>query len=199
MGRTRLALWLQTLMQIGTGIAATTIYSPTLFADAGWGGNKAHWFTALNATVGVLGTTVSAFIRDPLGTRRMLFNGAAGQSACMFLSVSLISLLPPIHPNDICRELWHVSLCTIPQKSPNTAPLPSHSFSFSSSPLSSPPPGWSRPSITSRKSFPTNAVRKAMLGVWWAKLSDSALARCSIHLCLLLLGAMASTFMGVSI
>lgn len=115
MRRTQLALWLQTLMQIGTGIAATTIYLPTLFTDAGWGGNKAQWLAALDAIVGVLGTTVSALIRDPLGTRRMLFIDAARQSACIFLSVSLISPLPII-PNDICREVWHVSLSTILQK-----------------------------------------------------------------------------------
>ncbi|KAL2052944.1 hypothetical protein ABVK25_006885 [Lepraria finkii] len=92
MRQTQLALWLQTLMQIGTGIAATTIYLPTLFTDAGWGGNKAQWLAALNAIVGVLGTTVSAFIRDPLGTRRMLFIDAARQSACMFLSGGMARL-----------------------------------------------------------------------------------------------------------
>ena len=39
--RTQLAIWLPLFTQVGTGIAATTIYTPSLIQAAGWGEEKA--------------------------------------------------------------------------------------------------------------------------------------------------------------
>lgn len=77
----------QIIIQIGTGIATTTTSSPTLFAkNADESGTKPERLAALNAPVGILATTLSVFILDPLGTRRTFFNDAAGQRISVFVS-----------------------------------------------------------------------------------------------------------------
>jgi MFS family permease len=86
--RSQLALWLPLMVQIGTGISATTIYTPTLVAAAGWGPLKANWLSALNNTVGIVGTVVAMYIIDPLGRRKSLLWGSLAQSAVMWIIVS---------------------------------------------------------------------------------------------------------------
>ena len=83
--RTQLALWLPLFTQIGTGIAATTIYTPSLIHAAGWGNEKAEWLSALNNTVGILGTIISMYTIDPVGRRLTLLWGSLAQSACMWI------------------------------------------------------------------------------------------------------------------
>lgn len=65
--RTQLALWLPLFTQVGTGISATTIYAPSLIQQAGWGAEKAEWLSALNNTVGILGTVIAMLTIDPVG------------------------------------------------------------------------------------------------------------------------------------
>jgi MFS family permease len=89
--RAQLALWLPLMTQIGTGISATTIYTPTLVSAAGWGDVKSNWLSALNNTVGIGGTVIAMYIIDPLGRRKSLLIGSLAQSGTMWIIVSLKS------------------------------------------------------------------------------------------------------------
>lgn len=96
--RTQLALWLPLFTQVGTGIAATTIYTPTLIRQAGWGTEKALWLSALNNTVGVLGTVIAMYTIDPVGRRPTLLWGSLAQSACMWI-IGAMSVLTASRPS----------------------------------------------------------------------------------------------------
>lgn len=96
--RTQLALWLPLFTQVGTGIAATTIYTPTLIRQAGWGAEKALWLSALNNTVGVLGTVIAMYTIDPVGRRPTLLWGSLAQSACMWI-IGAMSVLTASRPS----------------------------------------------------------------------------------------------------
>lgn len=97
--RTQLALWLPLFTQVGTGIAATTIYTPSLIAAAGWAEEKAQWLSALNNTVGIVGTVIAMYTIDQVGRRRTLLWGSLAQSACMWIigSMSILTTTRPAH------------------------------------------------------------------------------------------------------
>ena len=71
---------------------ATTVYTPTIFKQAGYDTNKANWLSGLNNTIGIFGTLINAYIIDRLGRRKTLFIGAVGQCICMFLSGGFAAL-----------------------------------------------------------------------------------------------------------
>ena len=96
--RTQLALLLPLFTQVGTGIAATTIYAPALIQQAGWGEEKAEWLSALNNTVGILGTVISMLTIDPVGRRLTLLWGSLAQSACMWI-IGAMSVLTASRPD----------------------------------------------------------------------------------------------------
>jgi sugar porter (SP) family MFS transporter len=83
--RIQLAFWLQVLMQYGTGVAAVVIYSGTIFRTAGFDDTKSNWLSALNMTVGILGTAIAAFTIDRVGRRRTLYWGAVCLSIILFI------------------------------------------------------------------------------------------------------------------
>ncbi|KAF2085274.1 general substrate transporter [Saccharata proteae CBS 121410] len=95
--RTQLAIWLPLLTQIGSGISATTIYTPTLVSAAGWGDQKANWLSALNNTVGILGTVIAMYTIDPLGRRLSLLWGSLAQSIVMWIigAMSILTVSSP--------------------------------------------------------------------------------------------------------
>lgn len=95
--RTQLAIWLPLFTQVGTGISATTIYAPSLIQQAGWGAEKAEWLSALNNTVGILGTVIAMFTIDPVGRRPTLLWGSLAQSACMWI-IGAMSILTTTRP-----------------------------------------------------------------------------------------------------
>lgn len=45
--RVQLSIWLQ-IVQEWCGIAAITVYAPTIFAEAGYGARKSQWLSGLN-------------------------------------------------------------------------------------------------------------------------------------------------------
>ncbi|KJY02548.1 MFS sugar transporter like protein [Zymoseptoria brevis] len=95
--RAQLALWLPLFTQIGTGIAATTIYAPSLIQQAGWNAQKADWLSALNNTVGILGTIIAMYTTDPVGRRPTLLWSSLAQSACMWI-IGAMSILTTSRP-----------------------------------------------------------------------------------------------------
>lgn len=95
--RTQLAIWLPLFTQVGTGISATTIYAPSLIRQAGWGAEKAEWLSALNNTVGILGTVIAMYTIDPVGRRATLLWGSLAQSACMWI-IGAMSILTASRP-----------------------------------------------------------------------------------------------------
>jgi MFS family permease len=80
------------------GITAVVVYSPVIFAQAGYGPTKASWMSALNNTFGILGTFISAFLIDRFGRRKLLFWGSAGCSISMFLGGAFSKLVVD-HPD----------------------------------------------------------------------------------------------------
>lgn len=74
------------------------VYSPVIFAQAGYGQTKASWISALNNTFGILGTFISAFLIDRYGRRKLLYVGSAGCSICMFLGGAFSKLVAD-HPD----------------------------------------------------------------------------------------------------
>ena len=75
------------------GITAVVVYSPVIFAQAGYGHTKASWISALNNTLGIFGTFLSAFLIDRFGRRKLLYVGSAGCSICMFLGGAFSKLV----------------------------------------------------------------------------------------------------------
>ncbi|KAK8200720.1 hypothetical protein M8818_006035 [Zalaria obscura] len=96
--RTQIAIWLPLLTQIGCGISATTIYTPTLVSAAGWADEKANWLSALNNTVGILGTIIAMYTIDPVGRRMTLLWGALAQSVVMWI-IGAMSILTTSRPD----------------------------------------------------------------------------------------------------
>ncbi|BFZ65358.1 hypothetical protein YB2330_006524 [Saitoella coloradoensis] len=96
--RANLAMWLQILAQLGTGISATTVYSPVLFGQAGYGDVKARWLASLNNTVGIIGSIMNIITIDRLGRRKLLMGGAALLGVFMFLTGGF-SQATAMHPD----------------------------------------------------------------------------------------------------
>jgi len=90
--RANLAFWLQIMME-WNGITAVTVFSPTIYAQAGYDPEKAGWLSALTNTTGILGTVIAAMTIDRFGRRKVMFWGAAGLGVTMFLTGGFDRLL----------------------------------------------------------------------------------------------------------
>lgn len=90
--RANLAFWLQIMME-WNGITAVTVFSPTIYAQAGYGKTKSDWLSALTNTTGILGTIVAALTIDRFGRRKVMFVGAVCLGVTMFLTGGFDRLL----------------------------------------------------------------------------------------------------------
>lgn len=82
--RVQLVIWLQ-IIQEWVGIAAITVYQPTIFALAGYASIKSQWLSGLNNTFYMFSTLIAVFTLDSWGRRVTLFWGAVVQGIAMFL------------------------------------------------------------------------------------------------------------------
>ncbi|PFH50092.1 hypothetical protein AMATHDRAFT_145891 [Amanita thiersii Skay4041] len=96
--RVQLSIWLQ-IFQEWVGIAAITIYAPTIFAEAGYGARKSQWLSGLNDVTYMLSTFVAVVTIDRWGRRVGLWWGAVGQGISMFLAGGFARLLKN-HPEN---------------------------------------------------------------------------------------------------
>jgi MFS family permease len=89
--RAVLAFGIQMLVEVGTGIALTTIYAPTVFKQAGFSTAKTGWLTGLNGAMGLVGTAVAAFVCGRWGRRvnLMVGNALLGTWMWMYAGVGL--------------------------------------------------------------------------------------------------------------
>ncbi|TFY83473.1 hypothetical protein EWM64_g544 [Hericium alpestre] len=94
--RVQLSVWLQ-IVQEWVGIAAITVYAPTIFAQAGYGPRKSQWLSGLNDVTYMLSTLLAVFTIDRWGRRVGLWWGAIGQGVAMFLAGGFGALLKA-HP-----------------------------------------------------------------------------------------------------
>lgn len=83
--RVHLVIWLQ-IVQEWVGIAAITVYQPTIFSQAGFDTNKSNWLSGLNNIFYMLSTLVAVFTLDRWGRRISLYWGAVGQGIAIFLA-----------------------------------------------------------------------------------------------------------------
>ncbi|KAI1787416.1 general substrate transporter [Ganoderma leucocontextum] len=94
--RVQLSIWLQ-IVQEWVGIAAITVYAPTIFAEAGYGARKAQWLSGLNDITYMLSTLLAVATIDRLGRRVGLWWGAVGQGISLILAGAFARLLKD-HP-----------------------------------------------------------------------------------------------------
>ncbi|EGN94805.1 hypothetical protein SERLA73DRAFT_77542 [Serpula lacrymans var. lacrymans S7.3] len=66
--RVQLSIWLQ-IVQEWVGIAAITVYAPTIFAEAGYSPRKSQWLSGLNDITYMLSTLVAVVTIDRWGRR----------------------------------------------------------------------------------------------------------------------------------
>ncbi|KAL5498386.1 hypothetical protein ACEPAH_2528 [Sanghuangporus vaninii] len=89
--RVQLSVWLQ-IIQEWVGIAAVTVYAPTMFAQAGYGARKSEWLSGLNTITYCLSTFVAIATIDRFGRRWGLWVGAVLQGVAMFLAGAFAKL-----------------------------------------------------------------------------------------------------------
>ncbi|KAI0744478.1 general substrate transporter [Earliella scabrosa] len=90
--RVQLSIWLQ-IVQEWVGIAAITVYAPTIFAQAGYAARKSQWLSGLNNITYCLSTLLAVATIDRLGRRVGLWWGAIGQGIALFLAGAFSRLL----------------------------------------------------------------------------------------------------------
>lgn len=83
--RVHLVIWLQ-IVQEWVGIAAITVYQPTIFRQAGFTTDKSNWLSGLNNVFYMFSTLVAVFTLDRWGRRFSLYWGAIGQAIALFLA-----------------------------------------------------------------------------------------------------------------
>ncbi|KAA1475741.1 general substrate transporter [Dentipellis sp. KUC8613] len=94
--RVQLSVWLQ-IVQEWVGIAAITVYAPTIFAEAGYGARKAQWLSGLNDVTYMIATLFAVVTIDRWGRRVGLWWGAIAQGIALFLAGGFGALLKE-HP-----------------------------------------------------------------------------------------------------
>ncbi|TFK79381.1 general substrate transporter [Polyporus arcularius HHB13444] len=94
--RVQLSVWLQ-IVQEWVGIAAITVYAPTIFAEAGYSARKAQWLSGLNDVTYMISTLLAVVTIDRLGRRIGLWWGAVGQGISLILAGAFARLLKD-HP-----------------------------------------------------------------------------------------------------
>ncbi|KAK7445732.1 hypothetical protein VKT23_014727 [Stygiomarasmius scandens] len=90
--RVQLAIWLQ-IIQEWVGIAAITVYAPTIFAEAGYAARKSQWLSGLNDITYMLATLMAVVTIDRWGRRVGLWWGAVGQGISLILAGAFSRLL----------------------------------------------------------------------------------------------------------
>ncbi|KAI3607076.1 mfs monosaccharide [Moniliophthora roreri] len=90
--RVQLSIWLQ-IIQEWVGIAAITVYAPTIFAAAGYGARKSQWLSGLNNITYTISTLFAVVTIDRWGRRIGLWWGSVGQGIAMFLAGGFTRLL----------------------------------------------------------------------------------------------------------
>ncbi|KAL6303340.1 general substrate transporter [Sparassis latifolia] len=90
--RVQLSIWLQ-IVQEWVGIAAITVYAPTIFAEAGYGARKSQWLSGLNDITYMISTLLAVVTIDRLGRRVGLWWGAVGQGISLILAGAFTRLL----------------------------------------------------------------------------------------------------------
>ncbi|KAK0237232.1 general substrate transporter [Armillaria nabsnona] len=83
--RVQLSIWLQ-ILQEWVGIAAITVYAPTIFSQAGYGARKSQWLSGLNDVTYCLSTLFAIYTIDRWGRRIGLWWGAVGQGISIILA-----------------------------------------------------------------------------------------------------------------
>ncbi|KAF8882832.1 general substrate transporter [Infundibulicybe gibba] len=94
--RVQLSIWLQ-IIQEWVGIAAITVYAPTIFAEAGYGARKSQWLSGLNDVTYMIATLFAVVTIDRWGRRVGLWWGAVGQGVSLILAGAFARLLKD-HP-----------------------------------------------------------------------------------------------------
>ncbi|OBZ74782.1 Sugar transporter STL1 [Grifola frondosa] len=94
--RVQLSIWLQ-IIQEWVGIAAITVYAPTIFSEAGYGARKSQWLSGLNDITYMISTLLAVVTIDRLGRRVGLWWGAVGQGISLILAGAFSRLLKD-HP-----------------------------------------------------------------------------------------------------
>ncbi|KAI0321931.1 general substrate transporter [Amylostereum chailletii] len=95
--RVQLSIWLQ-IVQEWVGIAAITVYAPTIFAQAGYDSRKSQWLSGLNDVTYMIATLMAVVTIDRWGRRVGLWWGAIGQGIALFLAGGFGRLLKD-HPD----------------------------------------------------------------------------------------------------
>ncbi|KAE9390425.1 general substrate transporter [Gymnopus androsaceus JB14] len=90
--RVQLSIWLQ-IVQEWVGIAAITVYAPTIFAEAGYGARKSQWLSGLNDITYMIATLWNVLFIDRWGRRFGLWTGAVGQGVALILAGAFVRLL----------------------------------------------------------------------------------------------------------
>ncbi|KII90241.1 hypothetical protein PLICRDRAFT_108340 [Plicaturopsis crispa FD-325 SS-3] len=94
--RVQLSIWLQ-IIQEWVGIAAITVYAPTIFAEAGYGARKSQWLSGLNDITYMISTLFAVVTIDRWGRRVGLWWGSVGQGVSLILAGAFSRLLKD-HP-----------------------------------------------------------------------------------------------------
>ncbi|KIP06656.1 hypothetical protein PHLGIDRAFT_106732 [Phlebiopsis gigantea 11061_1 CR5-6] len=95
--RVQLSIWLQ-IVQEWVGIAAITVYAPTIFAEAGYSARKSQWLSGLNDITYMISTLLAVVTIDRWGRRVGLYWGAIGQGVSLILAGAFSRLLKD-HPD----------------------------------------------------------------------------------------------------
>ncbi|PSS11019.1 hypothetical protein PHLCEN_2v3315 [Hermanssonia centrifuga] len=90
--RVQLSIWLQ-IVQEWVGIAAITVYAPTIFAEAGYSARKSQWMSGLNDITYMFSTLMAVVTIDRWGRRIGLYWGAIGQGISLILAGAFARLL----------------------------------------------------------------------------------------------------------
>ncbi|RDB17655.1 Sugar transporter STL1 [Hypsizygus marmoreus] len=94
--RVQLSIWLQ-IIQEWVGIAAVTVYAPTIFAGAGYSARKSQWLSGLNTVTYMIATLFAVITIDRWGRRVGLWWGAVVQGISLILAGAFSRLLKD-HP-----------------------------------------------------------------------------------------------------
>lgn len=89
--RVNLVIWLQ-IVQEWVGIAAITVYQPTIFKQAGFPTRKSDWLSGVNIILYMLATLIAVVTLDRWGRRISLYWGAVGQGISMILAAAFSKL-----------------------------------------------------------------------------------------------------------
>ncbi|KAF9461376.1 general substrate transporter [Collybia nuda] len=90
--RVQLSIWLQ-IIQEWVGIAAITVYAPTIFAEAGYSARKSQWLSGLNTITYMISTLFAVVTIDRWGRRVGLWRGSVGQGIALILAGAFARLL----------------------------------------------------------------------------------------------------------